>query len=153
MPVKPLDAEFGAEVVRRCGALPTDRAPRWGVLRADELVPHLIGTVRYSMGQLPESGFYGNWFTQRLLPPLVYTIGMGPPKNLKSLDKDGNRVEAISCPGDSDTLQEAIDEFLAGCEARSFTPGRHPFFGHIGFDGWRKIHVLHFKHHFKQFDL
>mgnify|MGYP007073318757 FL=1 len=108
MPVKPLDTAFGAEVVQRCRALPNDRSPNWGVLRADELVPHLIGTVRYSMGELPEAGFYGNWFTQRILPTLVYTIGMGPPKNLESLDQAGNRVEAVSCPGDCDTLQEAI---------------------------------------------
>lgn len=153
MPVKPLDATFGADVVRRCRGLSTGQKPLWGVLTADELVPHLIGTVRYSMGELPQAGFYGNWFTQNILPPLVYTIGMGPPKNLKSLDTQGNRVEAVSSPGDCDTLQAVIEAFIEGCGKRSFSPARHPFFGHIGFDGWARIHVLHFKHHLKQFGL
>jgi hydroxymethylglutaryl-CoA reductase len=33
------------------------------------------------------------------------------------------------------------------------TSENHPFFGGLDYDYWKKFHVKHFTHHFKQFNL
>ena len=152
--MKGITPDLIEETARRLEALTPGAKPVWGKLTAEELVPHLIGTVRSSMSQIPGPAFMGNWVTTTLLPPIVFLGLVGPPKNLKSIDPEtGKPGAAVSSPGGIDTLESVMHAFLEGEETGGFEASIHPLFGNIGATGWSKIHVLHTRHHLKQFRL
>ena len=108
-----LTKPFCDEVLGRLGELQDDATPKWGVMTAPELVPHLIGTMLYSMGQLPVGKSYGNWFTHKLLAPIALSGIIRPPRNLPTLNKSGERTPGLSAPGDLGTLSDSIDDNCA----------------------------------------
>jgi hypothetical protein len=151
--MKGIDLEFIDKCMTRLAKLKPDTKPAWGKLKADEMVPHLIGTLKSSMGDLPEQGFIGNWFTTTILPHIAYTGWVGPPKNLKSRDRSGAVTPAVMYPGNANDLASCMKDFIQRRDAGTMKTTRHPLFGDIGPEGWGKIHVAHCKHHFKQFQI
>ncbi len=151
--MKGIDLEFVDQCMTRITKLKPDAKPVWGKLKANELVPHLIGAFKTSMGDMPELGFIGNWFTTTVLPPIIYLGFVGPPKNLKSRDKNGAITPAVSYPGDANDLAACMRDYIRRRDDGTMKATRHPLFGDIGPEGWGKIHVLHCKHHFKQFQI
>ncbi len=150
--MKGMDSAFIEDTIQRLRKLEPDRTPAWGKLTAAELVPHLIGVIHHSMGDLPPLKFTGNWFTSTILPHIVYTGMVPPPRNLKVKSTAGEELPALSSPGNLDTLRETMDRFVKGVETGSLkNTAVHPLFGDVGPQGWAKIHVVHFRHHFKQF--
>ena len=151
--MKGIDQEFVASSAGRLRALPADRKPKWGKLTAPELVPHLIGAFKSSMGEVSSGKFIGNWFTTTILPPIVYTGWLMPPKNLTLKSDQGEPLPAISIPGTIDDLVSVMEEFIRARDNGSLNTSRHPVFGDIGPVGWGKVHVVHMRHHFKQFGI
>ncbi len=151
--MKGLTVEFSQSVCERLETLDPAATGAWGKMTGREVVPHLIGTFKTSMGQLPPTGFQGNWFTTTLLPPIVFTGLMLPPHNIKTLDREGKTVPAVSEPGDTTKLFSIMQEYIDTEAAAALQCSTHPLFGNIGPHGWSKIHVLHCKHHLKQFGL
>lgn len=152
--MKGLDREFATAAIERLSKLARDAKPKWGTMTADEVVPHLIAAIRSSTGEIEPPAFIGNWFTKTILPPIVYTGLLLPPKNLKTKSSDGTEHPVQKCEGDLDTLAETIEDFIARLESGSLTKTTvHPLFGDIGAENWAKVHILHYKHHFKQFGI
>jgi hypothetical protein len=147
--VRAFDHDFVDEVVARLEKIPADAKPLWGTLNRDRLVAHLIGVVRYSMGRLGTMPDAGNWFTKRVLAPLVMNGIVPIKKNVKL--RGAARPPQTATPEDLETLHALLEEYLQLVQADELTPPPHPFFGDIGVDGWAKMHVAHFKHHLKQF--
>lgn len=148
-----LDRTFAKEAVERLGKLQPDAKPKWGELGPDEMIRHLIGTMNYSMGKQGEQHFNGNWFFVNVVGPLAVNGILPLPKNVKFKTSEGVTAPALTDEGDLDTLAAAIEEFIAADEAGTLKTPRHAFFGDIGPEGWSKLHVIHFKHHFKQYGL
>ena len=148
-----IDQGFVANSAERLRALPPDRKPKWGKLTAPELVPHLIGAFKSSMGELPPTKFIGNWFTTTVLPPIVYTGWLMPPKNIKLLNEKGEAIPALSVPGSIEDLAAVMEEFIRGRDSGTLKTTAHPLFGDVGPEGWGKVHVVHMRHHFKQFGI
>lgn len=150
MGVPDFDRDYARNVMDRLSRLPHDRAPRWGRMRAPELVPHLTHTLRYSMGRRGDLPFKGNWFTRRVVGPLVLSGFMPIPRNV-NLPQPERPPEREN--GSLETLHAVVDDYLAAVETGALHPAPHVLFGDIGVDGWARLHVLHFEHHLKQFDL
>ena len=56
------------------------------------------------------------------------------------------------------TIQDAIDDLIHQIKEfknhfKTATIENHPFFGELDYEYWKKFHVKHFTHHFKQFNL
>lgn len=151
--MKKFDRIYAKEVIERLRRLRPDVQPRWGVMKPDELVPHLIGTMRFSMGDLGEQYFMGNWVTVNVVGPLLMNGILPMPKGVKFKDAKGTPQPGLSAPGDIDDLEVEIERYIAGNEAGSINTARHGVFGDLGVDGWAKMHVVHFNHHLKQFGL
>ncbi|HPO16427.1 MAG TPA: DUF1569 domain-containing protein [Candidatus Hydrogenedentes bacterium] len=146
-----LDNDTVNEIIQRLNNITLDTVPKWGQLRRDTLIEHLIWVVKHSMGRSKQVPFFGNWFTRRIVGPAFLT-GLFPiPKNLqlpKALSAQGIVARE---PGDLNTLRILLEEYLALVQADELKTGLHPAFGDIGVDGWDRIHIMHFEHHLRQF--
>lgn len=148
--MRDFDRDFADEIVERLATLPAGRVPRWGVMRAEELVPHLTHSMLWSMGRREAPAFKGNWVTTRLVGPMVMRGWLPILKNVRIPVREGTDG------GGNDTLQDlkaVLAAYLSDVECGALRPSKHPLFGDIGVDGWARMHVQHFEHHFKQFDL
>ncbi|MDX9972182.1 MAG: DUF1569 domain-containing protein [FCB group bacterium] len=141
------DHNYVEDLIDRLGSIPAGAKPAWGALDRDRLIAHLITTVRYSMGRLGTMPDRGNWFTKRVLAPLIVN-GIIPIK--KNVKVPGATPRATG-RDDLETLHALLEEYLQLVQADELTPPPHPFFGDLGVDGWAKMHLAHFKHHLKQF--
>lgn len=149
MGVRDFDRDFAAEVIDRLAELPADRVGNWGVMKAPDLVPHLTHAMLWSMGRREAPAFVGNWVTKNLVWPAFRLGLLSIPKNVKIPIRDG-----AANPNDSlADLQQVLADYLSEAELGALKTAPHPLFGDIGVDGWALLHVKHFEHHFKQFDL
>ena len=144
------DNHFVEEVIERLGNLKPDTMPAWGKMSPAEMICHLIGALRYSMGREGKGYFIGNFFSTRILAPIVLSGFFRLPKNLNMKDTKGEMV-VFRFPGDLETLHAILLEYLDLVQTGELEPEQHPVFGDLGIDGWAKLHVIHFEHHMRQF--
>lgn len=149
MGVREFDRDFADEIVERLKALPPDRAPQWGTMTAADLVPHLAISMLYSMGRRGTRPFAGNWFTQRVIGPLVLKGWAPILKNVQL----GPAAPPDAAHYSLDDLRIILDDYLSAVETGALKTEPHQVFGDIGVDGWARMHAQHFEHHFKQFGL
>jgi hypothetical protein len=149
--MRSFDHDYAGEVIERMRALERDTRPRWGRLSPAAMVRHLADSIRFSMGKRGKMPFKGNWYTRRILGPLIMNAIVRMPKNVK-LDTPMAKPEELSAvEGEIETLQAVIEEYLDAVQAGELSPEPHMVFGDIGVDGWAKLHVVHFEHHLRQF--
>jgi len=146
-----LDTDYVEELVARLRAIPDDAVPRWGMLRKDTLIEHLVWVLRHSLGRSTKVPYLGNWFSCHLLAPLVLRGLVPIPKNLQLPRRLRARGVTLREPGDLETLHALLEEYLNLVQADELRPARHPVLGDIGVDGWERLHLLHFAHHLRQF--
>ena len=151
--MRSFDHDYAGEVIQRMRELKRDSKPQWGRLSAAGMVRHLGDSIRYSMGRRGKQAFKGNWFTRRIIGPLIMNGIIRMPKNVK-LDFPMARPEELSAlEGEVETLQALMEEYLDAVQAGELSPEPHMAFGDIGVDGWAKLHVAHFEHHLRQFGI
>jgi hydroxymethylglutaryl-CoA reductase len=145
--VRDFDRDYAEEIVRRLATLEPERKPQWGVMQGRDLIPHLTHTLLWSMNRREPPRFVGNWATKHILGPLVIRGWVPVKKNIKINGVDGNGTDTLY------DLKAALEDYLSAVETGAIQTAAHPFFGDIGVDGWARMHIKHFEHHFKQFNL
>jgi hypothetical protein len=144
------DHDYVDDIVTRLEGLAPDTNPRWGQMTVPQLLGHLTMVTRYSMGKGPEMPDKSTWMNRTIVGPLL-TRGIIPiPKNVKVPPPKGATV-ALKPEGDLETLQAVLEDYLHAVQSDDLSPPHHPFFGHLGVDGWARFHHQHFEHHLKQF--
>jgi hypothetical protein len=127
-----------------------DAAPCWGKMTVPQMIGHVNGAVRYSMGYGPDIPFKGNWKTKYIFAPLILNGIKQVPRNIKVPRPKG--AQSFDPPvAELATLESTLNELLAKARDGSFNPPHHPFFGMIGPHGWMKFHGVHLDHHLRQF--
>jgi len=149
--VRHLDGDYVEDVMGRLKQIPHDAKPAWGTLDRKGLVEHFIWTLRHSMGRSTTVPFLGNWFSRWVIGPVILHGLVPIPKNIKFPRWLTNSGFNAREPGDEETLHALLEEYLNLVQADELSPAKHPVFGEIGVDGWDRLHVLHFEHHFRQF--
>jgi hypothetical protein len=147
-----LDQPFIDHAIEQFSTLEPDATPEWGELSGSGVVEHLIGSFRYALGELGNNGFQGDWKSKHILWPLLRFRLVSVPKNVKFKDKKGDQAPAVSSEGDVEKLRAIMESSLTGLVENPDMPP-HPFFGDFGPKGWSEFHVIHTKHHLKQFGL
>jgi len=144
------DYAFVEEAVDRLGRLRVDRAPNWGRMTAADLAPHLTHVLQYSMGRLGTLPFVGNSVTAHIEGPLMLAGWLPMRRNLE-LPQPCGRVEAGRAA--LETLHAVLNDYLHAAQTGDLAPAPHARYGHIGVDGWARLHVMHIEHHLRQFSL
>jgi hypothetical protein len=145
------DSDFAQRAIVRLRRVAPDATPQWGKLRGETLISHLIWALKHSMGRSTKVPFMGSWLTTRVFGPLIIRGIVRIPKNVTVPQSFADHGLELQEPGDIETLQALVEEYLALVQADELKPGVHPAFGEIGVDGWDRIHVYHFEHHLRQF--
>jgi len=101
------------------------------------------------MGRREAPAFVGSVVTKYLVWPAFRMGLLSIPKNVKITLRDG----ALQPDDSLDDLNATLKDYLDAAETGALETAPHPLFGDIGVDGWAFLHVKHFEHHFKQFDL
>ena len=145
------DSDYAERLCARIEGIPEDRAPSWGSLDRQALLEHFIWALRHAMGRSSRVPDCSTRFTRRILKPLIFSGIIRIPKNIRlpePLTRQGIRM----CePGDMETLQALLEEYLRRVQDDELVPAPHPFFGKMDIDEWDRLHVLHFEHHLRQF--
>lgn len=147
-----LDHDYVEELVERFSSLEPNAAPLWGVMDGPAMIRHLISLVRFSMGRGGTMPDQSNWLSRNVLGPLLINGFLRFPKNVNA-PSPLNAPEYPAGCDDLETLHALLEDYLGLVQAGELEPIPHPYFGAIGVDGWAKLHVAHFEHHLKQFQL
>lgn len=126
---------------------------KWGVLNAQQMVEHLINSVRNANGKSIE----------KLITPIdnlervrSFMLSDKPFKeNTKNV-----QMSDIPTPAVMESMTQAIDQlsiesqdFIKAFENNSLDTFTNPFFGDLNFEQWTHLLNKHFEHHCRQFNL
>jgi hypothetical protein len=125
----------------------------WGVLNAQQMVEHLINSVRIANGKSLE----------KLVTPIdnlervrSFMLSDKPFKeNTKNV-----QMPDIPAPAVMESMKQAIDQlsaelqdFIKAFENNPLDTITNPFFGDLNFEEWTHLLNKHFEHHCYQFNL
>lgn len=145
------DSDYAQKLFERIKQIPEDAAPFWGDMKRKDLIEHFIWSLQHIMGRSTCIPDFGNWFSRTILKKLIVNGIVPIPKNAKLPPQLTERGVVAQEPGDLETLQAIVEEYLQLVQADELVPAPHPFFGPMSIDEWDKLAVKHFEHHLKQF--
>ncbi len=145
------DSDYAEQLCTRIQAIPADTIPLWGKLRKQGLIEHFIWALKHTMGRSSKIPDYGAWYARQVLKPLILKGIIPIPRNIHLPVQLADQGIQLREPGDMETLQALLEEYLRLVQDDELTPSPHPFFGKMDIDEWDRLHVLHFEHHLKQF--
>lgn len=148
-----VDMNLVREIVERLRRIPEDAVPRGGDLTKQALIQHFIWTLRHCLGKSTRVPFYGNALSCHVTGPLVLHGVLPFPRECRLPKRLQARGISLFEPGNLDTLQALLEEYLSLVQADELRPARHPRFGELGIDGWDRFHARHFAHHLRQFSV
>ncbi|WP_405562363.1 hydroxymethylglutaryl-CoA reductase, degradative [Polaribacter sp. Asnod6-C07] len=139
------------EISNKLSGLTRTTKPVFGKMNGQQVIEHLSLLMQISNGKIDADYYVSDEKTARRKP---------------FLDTDGElhigfRAAILSdepTPEKFNTIQEAIADLVDQItdfknHFKTATTENHPFFGELDFEYWKKFHVKHFTHHFKQFNL
>lgn len=139
------------DISDRLNTLTKTTKPVFGKMNGQQVIEHLSLLMQISNGKIDADYYVSDEKTARRKP---------------FLDTDGElhigfRAAILSdepTPEKFNSISEAIDDLII--QINDFknhftetTTENHPFFGELDYEYWKKFHVKHFTHHFKQFNL
>ena len=120
-------------------------------MNGQQMIEHLSFLMQISNGKINADYFVSDEKSARRKPFLdtegELQIGFKAPM----LSEEPNKMKFDNLNEAIEDLFLQINDFITHFE--SSKTENHPFFGELDFDYWKKFHVKHFTHHFKQFGL
>lgn len=153
VPMQHFDTDYAERLCLRIESISPDKAPRWGKLRRAGLIEHFVWSLKHAMGKSTKVPDCSTWFTRTILKPLLLGGYVPIPKNIQLPEQLAKQGIQLSEPGDMETLQALVEEYLRRVQDDELVPYPHPFLGKMNIDDWDQLHVLHFEHHLRQFNV
>ncbi len=132
--------------------LTISKKPVWGKMKAQEMVEHLSDLLIISRG-VKKFTVNENEETIARRQQFLYSdkemarnIAVPFTKNIIEL-----RHNELALSIDEFTIEWL--NFIEYYEENAGITETHPYYGELDFEKWMKLHVKHFTHHFKQFEL
>jgi hydroxymethylglutaryl-CoA reductase len=143
---------LNTEAIRnKLTVLSMDEKPVFGKMNGQQMVEHLSFLMQISNGIINANHFVEDEKSARRKPFLdtdgELQVGFKAPM----LSEEPTPVKFKAMQGSIADLLQQITSFEMHFE--KVTSENHPFFGGLDYDYWKKFHVKHFTHHFKQFNL
>ncbi|MDX6746494.1 hydroxymethylglutaryl-CoA reductase, degradative [Polaribacter sp. PL03] len=138
-------------VINLLSNLKTDSKPLFGKMNGQQMVEHLSLLVKISNGKVAADSFVDEDKSQRRKLFLNTEAELQVGFKSSMLSEEPYPVKFTTIKESVDDLVLQIDNFEA--HFKIVTSENHPFFGELDSNYWKKFHVKHFTHHFKQFGL
>ena len=132
-------------------SLKADAKPVFGKMTGQQMIEHLSFLIKISNGKIKADYFVEDEKSLRRKAFLdtdnELQIGFKAPL-----------LSEEPYPVKFDTMEKSIDDLLLQIDTfqthfKTAKIENHPFFGKLDYEYWKKFHVKHFTHHFKQFKL
>ena len=131
--------------------LKEEAKPVFGKMNGQQMIEHLSFLLQISNGKVAADYYVSDEKTARRKPFLntegELQVGFKAPM----LSEEPNELKFHSVGEAINDLFIQLDHFNLHFETAKAE--NHPFFGELDYDYWKKFHVKHFTHHFKQFSL
>ncbi len=133
--------------------LTDERVALWGSMTPQQMVEHLVDTLRASRG-IPELPVVIA-DERRLAAGRRFLFSEQPlPRNVANpLMTSSQPLQYSSLAESVAVLSDEIDEFYQFFAANPAATFAHPYFGALSFGEWLVFHNKHFRHHAEQFGL
>lgn len=142
-----LDAECRKDVLRRLSGLSPDDKPKWGKMRAPQMVAHVSMQMKCAVGIISEKPLYTVW---RFWPLKKLVIYVAPWPHGLPTAKSWKDPERGSWKTEMEQLQKLISEFPEKDKTQSW--GIHPILGRLDKKDWGRLSYRHIHYHLRQFD-
>ena len=143
-----------AEIHSRLEKLTAETQSRWGLLKVNQMLRHLVEANKIPGGQLniaDRSTFVGRtmmrYFLLRTMVPSLKMIKRSPPQTFDEI----NILKAGIPAGDFETEKENFKRSMAALQKQEKFPGRHPVIGKMNKKQWGWQTFSHYNYHFTQF--
>lgn len=134
--------------------IPSDTQPQWGKMTLQQMVEHLIDTLRIASGR---SAFQHILTPTENLPRMQDFLMSDKPFKENTVNPMLPQDPApVVYPGLEEAFQELqkeIDHFFAVFEANENLSTRNPIFGDLNFEMNVQLLYKHAMHHLKQFGI
>ena len=139
------------EVRNLLSNLKTDSKPVFGKMNGQQMVEHLSLLMKVSNGKVNADFFVEDEKSARRKAFLDTENELQVGFKASMLSEEPNTLVFAS-------IKEAIDDLVLQVtnfknHFKTTEIENHPFFGELDYSYWKKFHVKHFTHHFKQFNL
>ncbi|KGL58848.1 hydroxymethylglutaryl-CoA reductase [Polaribacter sp. Hel1_85] len=128
-----------------------DAKPIFGKMNGQQMIEHLSFLLQISNGKVDADYYVSDEKSARRKPFLntegELQVGFKTP----ILSEEPNELKFNSVGEAINDLFHQIDDF--NTHFKTAKAENHPFFGELDYEYWKKFHVKHFTHHFKQFNL
>ena len=142
------------ELIRKkLSSLKATAKPLFGKMNGQQMVEHLSLLVQISNGTFPVNEFVSDEKSARRKPFLDTENEIQVGFKASMLSEEPYSVKFNTIEDSIDELCKQIDAFEIFFSDNPDQLITHPFFGELDFEYWKKFHVKHFTHHFKQFGL
>lgn len=138
-------------ITSKLGSLKKETEPLFGKMNGQQVIEHLSLLMQISNGKV-EADYYVSDEKQARRKPFLDGKGELHIGFRASILSDEPTLEKFA------SIEEALNDLIE--QIKNFEihfntkkTENHPFFGELNYEYWKKFHVKHFTHHFKQFDL
>lgn len=142
------------ETINRLSKLTVDREPVFGSLTPQQMVEHLVTTIKMTNGkkQIPQRTTKEEgeaWKAKMIYTDMDFPMGLKTP-----LIPDGPVVyEHADIPTAVEALKAELTDLETYFKNNPDATPTHPRLGVLNHKEWLIFHGKHFTHHFKQFGL
>jgi hydroxymethylglutaryl-CoA reductase len=139
------------EITAKLSRLTRETQPVFGKMNGQQVIEHLSLLMQISNGTIEADYYVSDEKTARRKPFLDSEgeLHIGFRASILSDEPTPEKFDAIE-EALVDLIQQIKDFEIHFKEVKT---ENHPFFGELDYEYWKKFHIKHFTHHFKQFDL
>ena len=139
------------KITTKLSSLTRESKPVFGKMNGQQVIEHLSLLMQISNGKIDADYFVSDEKTARRKPFLDSERELHIGFRASILSDDPNKEKFDSIQGAIKDLVIQIQDFEKHFKKSKLE--NHPFFGELDYEYWKKFHVKHFTHHFKQFNL
>lgn len=144
---------LGEVLPRALAELGVDARPQWGMMTAQEMVEHLVWSIRCSTGVLVLPVSTPAALLERARR-FLHDERRTPREFMNPVLKAGlPSLEYPDLAGAVAAVRSEMDRFLAQSRRDPAAVFAHPIFGMLNGEEWERAHFKHCHHHLEQFGL
>lgn len=130
-----------------------EKKPSWGILTPQHMIEHLSGVVAVSTGKVSIPPFADE--EKMLSNKNRFFENLSFPKNVPINGEYGKLrdLRFSSLQEACQVLTDQVKLFIEMVESNPDQQFLHPVLGVLNLKEWEIFHLVHFNHHFEQFDL
>jgi uncharacterized protein DUF1569 len=138
--------EDRARTLARIARVGSDAKPKWGRMNADQMLAHLVQSLKMAVGEMPTKPkkLPLRYFPLKQLIVYLMPFPKGAPTATELLAGDASSTEA------SKAELERLCAAFAKRRGERVWP-EHPAFGMLSEQAWGVLSYRHFDHHLRQF--